>query len=96
MLFALALVALSTAVAAAPNAVADSFANPQVAQFKVKTSQLPLFNGIKVQDSYAGRLALKGNLLGDKYSFWYYPADTKSKKVRRLRLTPRNPSVGSS
>jgi hypothetical protein len=51
----------------------NKFKNPLAESFLVKTSQLPLFGGIKVQDSYAGRLALKGNKDGAEYSFWYFP-----------------------
>lgn len=33
-----------------------SFGNPAAAAYRVTTNQLPLFNGIAVQDSWAGRV----------------------------------------
>lgn len=33
-----------------------TFASPSAAAYRVTTSQLPLFNGIDVQDSWAGRV----------------------------------------
>lgn len=38
-----------------------AFAHPAAGDYRVRTSQLPLFNDIAVQDSWAGRVPFESN-----------------------------------
>ncbi|KAM0754461.1 alpha/beta-hydrolase [Meredithblackwellia eburnea MCA 4105] len=52
----------------------QTFNSSAAAAYQVQTSQLPLFNGLDVQDSWAGRINGTSVVGNNDLFFWYFPS----------------------